>query len=256
MMKSRLPILVFVSLSPLAASAQTADEIVAKSIAARGGIEKLKAVQSERISGTISLGPGTDGPFAIELKRPLKLHMEVTLGGQTLVRVYDGKSTGWTVNPFAEDRNPQPMAAEELKNIDDEADFDGPLVDYKAKGNQIELAGKGEVEGKPAHKIKLTRKNGQVRTYYIDASTFHALKWEGTTRIEENEVPVENFLRDYRDVDGLKFPFEIDSDSPGSSQERKITIDKIELDPKISDARFAKPPAAPTPAAAPPSQDK
>jgi outer membrane lipoprotein-sorting protein len=256
MMKPKLPVLVFFSLLPLAACAQTADEIVAKSLAARGGIEKIKAVQSQRISGTISFGPGAEGPFVIELKRPLKLHMEVTLGGQKLVRVYDGKSTGWTVNPFAEDRSPQPMAAEELKNIDDEADFDGPLVDYKAKGSQIELAGKDEVAGKAVYKIKLTRKTAEARIYYIDASTFDVLKWDGTTRIEDNDVPVENFLRNYRDVNGLRFPFEIDSDSPGSPQERKITVEKIELDLKIEESRFGKPPAAPAPAAAPSSQEK
>src|SRR4029077_1075749 len=107
---------------------------------------------------------GADGPFVIELKRPLKLHMEVTLAGQKLVRVYDGKSKGWTVNPFAEDRNAQPMSAEELKNIDDEADFDGPLVDYQAKGNQIELAGKDEVDGKAGYKRKLMRQTAEART--------------------------------------------------------------------------------------------
>ena len=255
MMKCK-PMLMFLFLAPLAASAQTADEIVAKSFAARGGIEKIKAVQSERISGSISFGPGADGPFVIELKRPLKLHMEVTLGGQRLVRVYDGKSKGWTVNPFAEDRNAQPMSAEELKNIDDEADFDGPLVDYQAKGSQIELAGKDQLGGKAVYKIKLTRKTEEVRTYYIDATTFDVLKWDGTTRIEDNDVPVENFLRDYRDVNGLRFPFEIDSDSPGAPQERKITIDKIELDPKIEESHFSKPPAATAPSAAPPSQEK
>jgi len=251
----RLPVLMFLSLLPLAASAQTADEIVAKSIAARGGMEKLKAVQSQRISGTITFGPGVDGPFVIELKRPLKLHMEVTLGGQTLVRSYDGKSAGWTINPFAEDRTPQPMTAEDLKNIDDEADFDGPLVDYKSKGNHIELAGKGDVEGKATYKIKLTRKTGEARTYYIDTTTFHVLKWDGTTRVEDKEIPVENFLRDYREVDGLQFPFEIDSDSPASPQERKILIDKIELDPKIEEARFGKPTPPPAPPVAPPAQE-
>jgi outer membrane lipoprotein-sorting protein len=255
-MNSKARILFALSLFPLAACAQTADEIVAKSIAARGGIERIKAVQSQRISGTISFGPGAEGPFVIELKRPLKLHMEVTLAGQTLVRVYDGKGVGWTVNPFAEDRNPQPMAAEELKNINDESDFDGPLVDYKAKGNQIELAGKDTIEGKAALKVKLTRKTGDARVYYIDASTYHVLKWEGSTRIEDKEVLVENFLRDYREVGGLKFPFEIDSDSPDSPQERKITIDKIELDAKIDDARFAKPSAAPAPASGAASQGK
>jgi outer membrane lipoprotein-sorting protein len=255
-MNSKLRILLALCLFPLAASAQTAEEILAKSIAARGGIEKIKAVESERISGTISFGPGAEGPFVIELKRPLKLHMEVTLGGQTLVRVYDGKGAGWTVNPFAEDHNPQPMGAEELRGINDESDFDGPLVDYQSKGNTIELAGKDQVEGKAAHKIKLTEKSGDTRVYYIDASTYEVLKWEGSARIEDHDVPVENFLRDYRDVNGLQFPFEIDSDSPGSPQQRKITIDKIELDPKISESRFAKPPAPPPAASAPPSERK
>jgi len=255
MMTLRIPVLALCSLLPSAASAQTAEEIVAKSLVARGGEAKLRAVQAQRISGTISFGPGVEGPFVIELKRPLKLHMEVTLGGQVIVRVYDGKSKGWTVNPFAEDRNPQPMTADDLQNIDDEADFDGPLVDYKAKGNQIELAGKDEVEGRPVYKIKLTRKTGEVRVYSIDAASFQVLKWDGTTRIDDKDLPVENFLRDYREVNGLQFPFEIDSRSPGAPQGRKITIEKIELDAKIDEGRFAKPPPAPAPPAPPAGQE-
>src|SRR5215813_9580738 len=191
--------IVMILLFPLAAYAQSADEIVAKSLAARGGVDKIKAVQSQRISGTISF-QGTDGPFVIELKRPLKLHMEVTLAGQTLVRVYNGKGAGWTVNPFAEDHSAQPMTDEDLKNINDEADFDGPLVDYKAKGNQIELLGKEPVEGKEAFKIKMTRSAGESRTYFIDAASYQVVKWEGTTRIEDKDFLVQNYLRNYRDV--------------------------------------------------------
>jgi outer membrane lipoprotein-sorting protein len=226
---------------PAAAAAQTADEIVAKSLAARGGVEKIKAVQTQRISGTISFGQDANGPFVIELKRPMKLHMEVTLAGQTLIRVYNGKGAGWVVNPFAEDHSAQPMAEEDLKNIDDEADFDGPLVDYKAKGNKLELLGKEEVGGKEAFKIKMTRSSGEARTYFVDATSYQVVKWEGTTRFEDRDILVENYLRDYRDVNGLQFPFEIDSESPDSQQQRKITIDKIEVDPKIDEARFGKP---------------
>ena len=236
---------IFVLLAlPATAAAQTADEIVAKSLAARGGVEKIKAVQAQRISGTISFGQDAEGPFVIELKRPLKLHMEVTLAGQKLVRVYNGKGAGWTVNPFAEDHSPQPMAAEDMKNIDDEADFDGPLVDYKAKGNQLELQGKDQVEGKEAFKIKMTKASGDSRIYFIDTTNYQVVKWEGTTHLEDRDVLVQNHLRDYRDVNGLQFPFEIDSDSPDSPQQRKITIEKIELDPKIEEARFGKPAAA------------
>ena len=86
---------------PLAASAQTADEIVAKVLAARGGLAKIKAVRSQRISGTIDFGGGAEGPFLVELERPGKMHIEVTIQGQTLIRTFDGKSTGWIINPFS-----------------------------------------------------------------------------------------------------------------------------------------------------------
>src|SRR5207249_4908391 len=124
---------------PMAAAAQTADEIVKKALDARGGVDKLKAVQSERVTGRIAFARGVEGTFVVELKRPLKMHVEISVEGQTIIRVYDGKSSGWMINPFAGSNDVQPLSAEDLKNISDESDFDGPLVDYQTKGNQIEL---------------------------------------------------------------------------------------------------------------------
>jgi len=234
----------------------SADELVKKAIEARGGAAQIKAVRAERVTGTISFAPGVDGPFQVELKRPLKLRMEVTVQEQTIVRVYDGHGSGWTVNPFAPSgaAGPVAMTGDDLKNITDESDFDGPLVDYQTKGNQIEAAGKDEVEGKPALKLKLTTKAGDVRTYYFDAATFLLLKWEGVHKTGDQGFPVESFFRDYRELSGLKFPFEIDTDSPGSNRKQKLNIDKIELNPELDDARFGKPaePRSPAPVAAPP----
>ncbi len=157
---------------PPAAAAQTAEEIVKKVLDARGGVEKIKAVQSERVTGRVSFPRGMEGTFAVELKRPLKMHVEISIEGQKIIRVYDGKSSGWTVNPFAENKDVQPLSSEELKNISDESDFDGPLVDYKTKGNQIELAGKENLDDKPVYRLKLTNKYGDIRFYFFDASSF------------------------------------------------------------------------------------
>ena len=245
----------FAALTSLAA-AQTVDEIVAKVLAARGGADKIKAIHAERVSGKISFGPEFEGPFSVEFVRPLKMHMEINLKGRSVVRVYDGQSAGWVINPFAENKDVQPMDAADLRNIADEADFDGPLLDYQSKGNHLELQGKDEVDGKQAYKLQLTNKNSEVRTYYFDASTFLLIKWEGKLSEDDRAIPVETFFSDYREVHGVKFAFEIDSDSPGSPQQKKITIDKIEIDPKIDEGRFAKPaaPASPEPAAdAPPA---
>src|SRR5215471_5998601 len=99
-MKTKLLFAAFVCVLPLrSAPAQTLDEIVKRAIDARGGIEKIKAVQSERITGTFST-QGIEGALILELKRPHKLHSEITVEGQTVLRIYDGKSSGWTVNPF------------------------------------------------------------------------------------------------------------------------------------------------------------
>src|SRR5260370_26180703 len=136
-MKTRLFAITLLLSMPRAVGAQTAGEIVTKPIEARGGIEKIKAVQSQRISGHVSFTQGMEGAFVVELKRPLKMHVEISVGGKKFTRVYDGKSSGWMINPFAESKNVQPLPPEDLRNISDESDFDGPLVDYQAKGNQI-----------------------------------------------------------------------------------------------------------------------
>jgi outer membrane lipoprotein-sorting protein len=252
-----LLLLILSSLTLRPAAAQTADEILAKVVAARGGLDKLRAIHTERVSGTISFGD-VSGPFVVELKRPLKMHMQLTIQNQTMVRVYDGQSQGWANNPFAGKVNPDAMTEDELKNINEESDFDGPLLDYKSKGNQVELVGKDKFNGKDVWRMKLTTRNGEVRSYLFDADSFHLLKWEGQRKYEGKELPVESYFSDYREVGGLKFAFAIDSGSSATDISQKIRIEKIELNPELNDAEFTKPPTpsqpgapATTPAATP-----
>jgi outer membrane lipoprotein-sorting protein len=225
---------------PESLAAQSITQILAKVFVARGGLAKIRAVKSERVSGTISFGSEASGPFVVELKRPVKMHMTLSVQNLTMVRVYDG-GQGWANNPFAGKMNPDSMTDEDLKNISEEADFDGPLVDYAKKGNKLELAGKDKVEDKDTWRVRLTTKNGDVRYYLFDARTFLLLKWEGKRRAEGKEFPVESYFRDYRDVEGLKFSFQIDSGSSATDLTQKLVIDKIELNPEMGDSEFAKP---------------
>jgi hypothetical protein len=228
--------------------ALTAEQLVKKAIEARGGEARIKAVQAQRVSGNISFGPGAEGPFVVELKRPGKVHMEVKIQDRTIMRIYDGRESAWLVNPFSEDAGPVAMTGGDLQNIKEESDFDGPLVDYQAKGNKIELLGKDELAGKPVWKLKMTIRSGEVRVYYFDAATFLLAKWEGSRKLESQETPVESFFSDYRDVNGLKFAFGVDTGSPGSGPVQKLRLEKVELNPQLDDSRFAKPtlpPAAP-----------
>ena len=239
----RLLLLATLSFLPIAASAQTVDDILEKYIAARGGLAKIKAIQSERVTGTMVFSPEVQGPFVVERERPLKLHMEVTVGRDTVIRVYDGKSAGWVYNPFAS--NPatvRPMTENDLRSIQEEADFEGPFINYKAKGNQLEYVGKTTVEGKPAYKIKLTDKNGDSSYFSFDATTYLVTRWQGTRKNGEGkDVAAESLFRQYREIDEVQYPFLIESSSPETGESQKIITDKIEINISIPESRFKKP---------------
>jgi outer membrane lipoprotein-sorting protein len=262
-MKTKLLFVALLCVLPLrSALAQNLDDIVKKAIDARGGIEKIKAVQSERITGRILFAQGVEGTLILELKRPHKLYSEISVEGQKVLRVYDGKSAGWTLNPFVENKGVTEMSADELKGMPDESDGDGPLVDYKAKGSKVELVGKEEAEGKLVYRLKITGKSGEVRSYLMDGATFLTTKWEGIRKVGDQDLPWECSLSDYREVEGLKFPFKIDQGSPGTEYRQTLTVDKIEINQKIDDSHFAKPVAAaassataPLAPAKPPSQE-
>jgi hypothetical protein len=247
----KLLIAVVFSAFTIPVCAQSVDEIISNYLVARGGLVKIKSISSERVTGRISFTADVDGPFLVERKRPLKMHMEIELNGQTVIRVYDGKSAGWLYNPFMPNPSVQPMSDFDLRNISDEADFDGPFVDYKAKGNQIEFVDKVEILGKPAYKLKLTNKNGEVSFFYFDASTALLLKWEGNRKINGQDLPWESFFHDFREVNGLKYPFLIESDAPGTNQTQRIAAEKIEVNLPMEDSLFEKP----NPPAPPAKQD-
>jgi outer membrane lipoprotein-sorting protein len=235
---------------PVALPAQTADDVINAYIKARGGLAKLKAVQTERVTGVITFAPGVEGPFFVERKRPLKMHMEITVNGQSLIRVYDGKTSGWIYNPFAPNASVTPMSPQDISGIAEEADFEGPFVDYKAKGNQIEYAGKEQIDGKIVQKLKLTAKKGDVSYFYFDASTGLIMKWQGIRKVGDKELPWETYFRDFREVDGLKYPFLVESAAVDSDQIQKIVATQIETNIPINDSQFAKP-KPPGPPAAP-----
>jgi outer membrane lipoprotein-sorting protein len=253
-MKTKLLLATFLCFLPLHFSlAQTLDEIIRKATDARGGIDKIKAVQSERITGRVTFSQGFEGTLVLELQRPHKLYSEITVEGQKVVRVYDGKSAGWTVNPFTENKDVVEMSADELKEMPDETDLDGPLVDYKIKGSQAELVGKEDVQGKAVYRLKITSKSGEVRSYLIDGATFLTTKWEGIRKVGDQNLPWECTLSDYREVQGLKFPFKIDQGSPGTEYNQTLTVEKVEINPKIDESHFAKPAELKAPAATAPS---
>ncbi len=143
------------------------------------------------------------------------------------------------------------MAADDLKELQNEADMDGPLMDYKAKGNSVEYLGKEKLEGSDAYKLKVTRKNGTVETTYIDADSGLEVKTVSKTMIRGNETEVTTTFSDFREVQGLTLPFAIESSAAGSPQKQRITVEKVELNPDLSESQFHMPAPPPADAAKP-----
>ena len=255
MLRKSVIALVVLGFSVVLASAQAAapakpasgtpsvDELIAKNIEARGGMAKMKAVQTIRMTGKMTMGQGMEAPMMMEMKRPKAMRMEFTFQGMTGIQAYDGKA-GWQVMPFGGKKDPEPMSAEDLQEADENADIDGPLVDYKSKGYTVELVDKEKVEGSDAWKLKVDMKNGTVRYVYLDADTMLEIKNEGKRMIRGSEVEFESTIGDYKEVGGLMFPYSIEMGAKGHPEKQNIIIDKVELNPKLEDARYKMPAAA------------
>ncbi|HVT61197.1 MAG TPA: hypothetical protein VHR45_22735 [Thermoanaerobaculia bacterium] len=229
------------ALAALAQTAPTVDELIEKNIQAKGGREKLNSVQSIRFTGKMVMGQGMEAPVTMEMLPPAKkVRLDFTLQGMTGTQAYDGKA-GWQIMPFLGKIDPEPMAGDELKDIQEQADFQGPLFDYKAKGNTVEYLGKGDLEGTPVQKLKLTQKNGDVTTIYLDGETYLELK-QGSTRMMRGENrDFETTLGDYKKVEGLTLPFTIESKVKGSPAGQTITIQKVEVNTSVPASRFDMP---------------
>jgi outer membrane lipoprotein-sorting protein len=228
-------------LSVAAAQAQTVDEIIAKNLEARGGKDKIGAVQSARFTGRMTLGEGMEAPIVLVWRRPNLVRMEFTIQGMTAVQAYDGKN-GWAVMPFMGKKDPEPMSADELKDVEDMGDlFEGPLYNYAAKGHQVELLGKEDVEGTPAYKLKLTKKNGDVVTMYLDADAYLEIKSEGKSNRRGQEIEFESSEGDYKEVEGILFAHSMEQKPKGAPAGQTITVDKVELNVDLPDSHFAMP---------------
>ncbi|KAA6455441.1 hypothetical protein DYQ86_27585, partial [Acidobacteria bacterium AB60] len=260
----------------------TAAQIVEKNVAARGGLQAWRAVQSLKETGKMAAGgndratqpvevpgarrPGKSMPlpsnprlkeeaqlpFTLELERPRKLRLEIEFAGKTAVQIYDG-SNGWKVRPFLNRNEVEPYTEDELKLAAMQTELDGPLVDYAAKGNKVELEGTEKVENRDTYKLKVTLANGHETHVWVDAQTFLEAKVEGQPRRMDGKMhPVEIYYRDYRAVNGLQIPFELETHvvplGSGAAaareqhyQPEKIAIDKIVVNPKLNASDFTKP---------------
>jgi hypothetical protein len=224
------------------ATAQTVDEIIAKNIQARGGLEKIKAVKTMRITGKIDQG-GFRAGFVQENLRPNKVREEFLIQGMAQIQAFDGKMA-WQVSPFAGRKDADLISDDDRKSLVEDADIDGQLVDYKNKDHRAELIGHDPVEGTDCYKIKLTLSNGDVRYFYIDTDSYMELKVENERTIRGAVQYSEMYYGDYEQVDGVYYPFAYEAGEKGSSFRMRFTVDKIDINVPVGEDKFMMPKGA------------
>jgi outer membrane lipoprotein-sorting protein len=241
-MRKALWMAVFTSLFAAAAVGQTADEIVAKYFQNVGGKAKLQAIQSVRSTGRFNGGGGFEADVVDEQKRPNRVRHEFSLQGLTAITAYDGKN-GWRINPFGGKKDAEALGEDQLKQVIEESDFDGPLMDFATKGNKVEFVGREDYEGSDVFRLKVTLADGTVKHYYLDTEFYLPLKIETRQIIRGTEIEYEDILGNYKQVDGFYFPFSIENGPKGSQNRSTVTFSKIEVNAAIDDGRFAMPAA-------------
>jgi outer membrane lipoprotein-sorting protein len=197
------------------------------------------------MSGKVNLAGGMEAPMKLEMQRPGRVRMELTIQGLTMVQAYDGKS-GWMIVPFTGKTDAEPMPEDQLRSMKEQSDMDGVLVDYKEKGSQVELVGKEELEGTPVYKLKVTRKEGDVSFLYLDAEGFLELKAVNRRTVNGQEVESEVVMSDYKPEAGVLYPHSMEMKMKGGMAANApsgmtMTFDKIEINPELPASRFDMP---------------
>ena len=236
--------IVFAALVSRAAFAQnqsqpTVDQLVAKNIEAKGGASALHDLQTLRLTGKMLVQEGQiQLTFTQTKKRPDEVRSEASLQGMTQIEASDGKE-GWKVSPFFGRKDPERMSADDVKALVEDAEMDGPLIDWQAKGNTIKkYFGTEDVDGTPAHKLKVTRKNGDVSFIYLDPDHFLEIRVLTQRTRHGAYEEVETDLGDYEKAGSVFVPTSIEFGPKGAPDEQRIIIDKVEANVPVDDAIF------------------
>lgn len=236
---SALAAALLLCVAPAAAEEMTLEEVLEGHYEAIGGLEAWAGTSSAKMVGKMSAANGFEAPFVMMFKPPNKLRLEFTFQGMTGVQAIDGE-TAWQIMPFMGKTDPEPMPDDQARVMKEQADFDGPLVNWKEDGNTIEYEGIEEVEGTNTHKLKVTLANGDVRYFFLDEDYYLPIKASGKTTIQGQETAFETIYGDYKEVGDLVLFHSIET-KPVGSPGQVITIDSAELNVEMADDQFAMP---------------
>ncbi|GAA4826396.1 hypothetical protein GCM10011365_07300 [Marinicella pacifica] len=240
-MKSKLlAVVLLISVSWVAQSEMTLDSVLADYIEAKGGMEVIKGTKTIKTTGKMTMG-AMEAPFTFIFKSPNKIYTTFELQGMKGIQAFDGEK-GWQVMPFMGKTEPVAMSEDELKQIKEQADLEGPLVDHESKGIQLELIGNTEIEGTPVIEIKATKPSGDVVTVFLDKEYMIEVMTRTKMNMMGQEVEAETYFSDYKEVGESGYPMaHAMSVKMNGSVVQNLTFEDVALNVDVDDSLFQMP---------------
>jgi hypothetical protein len=239
-----LPVLYYFSpfyyFSPELKEARLVDELVARNVAARGGAGAWQDVSSLRLSGRMDLGQEMVVPYVLEQKRPDKMCFEFDFDGKTATQCVNADG-GWKITPYLGRTTAETMTEAEYRETADTVDPYGLLYNYAARGSTMDFVGQEQVDGRDTFKLKVTLSRGGVRWLYLDAGSALEVKLETMRTVSGRPRRVETFYHDWQAVDGLLISRRQETRTEGDKESHFLTVDSVQVNPALDDARFAMP---------------
>ncbi len=212
---------------------------IAQKHAARAG-DKLAALTALRTEGRMFVN-GEIVPFFLVAQRPNRLRVESFTPLRRVVQGYDGKNAPWVTQAGERGGSPQDMSEGEARDFIANADFDGPLVDFAAKGYSVDYAGEEPVEGRTAYKLLVMNRSSDIFFLWVDAQTYEVVKRTAYRVFDNQRVAVETFFKDFREVGGVLQPHRIETVADGRTL-YVMLIDRMDANPSpIPPETFARP---------------
>jgi zinc protease len=228
--------------SALEASDLTADELIARAMTARGGEEKLRGLHSVKLTGTLTTREAGSSPTLVVIEPGRYLRRIEQGAGGSMIHAVDGQAT-WEVNPRNGITEPKTMSAKDAARFRRFADPQGPLVNHQGKGNQVKVLGRMSWNGAQVYKLEVTFPDGGIHYLYLDGTSFLPVRMVHKLYVAplDKDIDVEFSYSDFREVDGVKWPFKEEGDAPEVNFRQSISWDKIETNLPSDSSLFQMP---------------
>src|ERR1700733_12376278 len=226
-----------------AAPHMTAEQIVAKNVKARGGLDAWRKINTMVSIGQLQTGnPSMPSvPFVLQQARPNKTRFEIHLREKTSVRTFNGVE-GWKLHQSHGNPEVLPYTAEEIAAARDGPGIDGPLIDYQSKGIGVEFDGIDAVAGKKTYRLKVKLPSGATRRWWIDAATFLDVQYERESRTSTGQAgTVIVSFANFKSVDGLLIPYSIITGQEGGKGKEAMLVEEVFFNRPMADKVFSQP---------------